>query len=172
MATADDVRAKPRSTILDQLAREKSARESEPASAPGTGNGGGGDDGGLDGPERTDPLPRPGMPYVAHARRVSKPQMTLSFVGKDYLPDGYAYANMERVWMEQPEKEGSKPVLKARFYGSVVTEVTIEGRHLHTLYDAIAMHLMPWVWEHPSPRDFADENETVIRKITPKLIQS
>ena len=25
---------------------------------------------------------------------------------------------------------------------------------------------MPWVWEHPSPADFADENATVISQIT------
>jgi hypothetical protein len=165
MATSDNVQVKPRSTIIEQLTRAKTASESESAND-------GENAAGPDGPERSDPLPRPGSPYLAHARRTAKPQMTLFFVGKDYLPDGYSYANLERVWLAASEKEGSGPVLKARFYGSVVTEVTIEGRHLHTLCNAIGMHLMPWVWEHPSPRDFDDENETVIRKITPNIITS
>ncbi len=156
---------KPRSTLLAAIGKGETARPSEPAH-------GGGDGGGPDDPERTDPLPRPGTPYLAHARRASKPQMTLFFVAKDYLPDGYAYANLERAWLAEPSKEGSGPVLMLRFAGSVVTEVMIEGRHLHTLCNAIGMHLMPWVWEHPSPRDFSDDSATVIRKITPKIITS
>jgi hypothetical protein len=156
---SDNLAVKPRSTLLTAISRGESARPPEPAH-------GGGDGGGPDDPERSDPLPRPGTPYMAHARRTAKPQMTLFFVGKGYLPDGFSYANLERVWLEESEQQGSGPVLVARFAGSVVTEVTIEGRHMHTLCNAIGMHLMPWVWEHPSPRDFTDDNATVVRKIT------
>lgn len=157
------VSARPRSSLLDTITR-KAAPAAEAVSEPP-------ESGGPDSTERSDPLPRPGMPYLAHARRASKPQMTLFFVGKDYLPDGYSYANLERVWLAASEKEGGGPVLKARFAGSVVTEVTIEGRHLHTLCNAIGQHLMPWVWELPSPHDFDDESETVIRKISFKFPQ-
>jgi hypothetical protein len=157
MATNDSVRVRPGSSILDGLGKAKTAREPEPFEDDEK-------DAGPNGPERSDPLPRPGQPYQAHARRAAKPQMTLFFVGKDYLPDGYSYANLERVWLADAKKEGSGPVLMLRFYGSVVTEAMIEGRHLESLCNAIGMHLMPWVWEHPSPKDFTDENETVIRK--------
>jgi hypothetical protein len=150
------VRMKPKSTILDEIDKVAATRRTETDS----------DQGGSEAPERADPLPRPGDAYRAHARRAAKPQMTLFFVGKDYLPDGYSYANLERVWLEDAKTPGSGPVLKARFYGSVVVEVAAEGRHMHSLCNAIGMHLMPWIWEHPSPKDFAGDNETVIRKFT------
>jgi hypothetical protein len=158
MDTNDSVRTKPRSTILADLGKAKTARG--PADDAET------ETDAANAPERADPLPRPGDAYLAHARRAAKPQMTLFFVGKDYLPDGYSYANLERVWLEDAVTPGGVPVLKARFYGSVVVEVAMEGRHLHSLCNAIGHHLMPWVWEHPKPKDFTEEAETVIRKIS------
>jgi hypothetical protein len=152
------VRVRPRSTILDEIDKLAAARGPEP----------GNDDG--DGPERSDPLPRPGDAYMAHARRTAKPQMTLFFVQRNYLPDGFAYANLERVRLVDSEKQGSGPVLVARFSGSVVTEVVIEGRHLHPLCNAIGMHLMPWIFEHPSPRDFTEEKATLIRSIALRTV--
>jgi hypothetical protein len=148
-------RVKPRSTLLEDMARATTARS--PETSP---------DDGDDGPERSDPLPRPGDPYRAHARRAAKPQMMLFFVQKDYLPNGYSYANLERVRLEASEKSGTGPVLVVRFFGSVVTEAVIEGWHLNSLCNAIGMHLMPWIWEHPSPRGFAGDQETIIRSIT------
>jgi hypothetical protein len=90
-------RVKPRSTLLEDMARATAARS--PETSPDDGN---------DGPERSDPLPRPGDPYLAHARRAAKPQMMLFFVQKDYLPNGYSYANLERVRLEAADRSGDR----------------------------------------------------------------
>jgi hypothetical protein len=42
----------------------------------------------------------------------------------------------------------------------------IEGRHLHSLYHWIGLHLVPWLCEHPSPADFADDKAMLIKRIT------
>lgn len=163
MATNDSsVRTKPRSTILDEISRAEAARRPETATEPVV----------SDALERSDPLPRPGDAYLAHARRAAKPQMMLFFVQKDYLPNGFAYANLEQVRLVDAEKPGTNPLLVVRFSGSVVTEAVIEGRHLHSLCNAIGMHLMPWLWQHPSPKDFAGEDATVIRNITFRLVKT
>ena len=123
-------------------------------------------------PERADPLPRPGDAYLAHARHANQPQLTLFLVGKNYLPDGFAYANLERVRLVESDKPGIGPVLVARFSGSVVAEVMIEGRHLHSLCNSIGLHLLPWVWEHPSPKDFADADAPLIKRITVRVVEN
>lgn len=116
--------------------------------------------------ERDDPLPRPGDAYRAYARRLARPIPTLFLVSRDYLPNGFSYANLERVWLEQSDKPGMAPLLIARFYGSVVTEAVIEGRDLHSLCHGIGRHVIPWMWEHPSPKDFANDDEPLIRRIS------
>jgi hypothetical protein len=122
---------------------------------------------GLDGAlDKVDPLPRPGDPYKVAGRHGNKPDLTIHFVLKDYSYEGFSYADFERVRLLPSKKPGSGPVLIVRFSGSVVTEVTIEGRHLHSLYNSIGLHRLPWVWEHPSPADFTDEKAAVISKIT------
>lgn len=122
----------------------------------------------LEGPavERTDPLPRPGEPYRMHARHGNKPELTLHFVLKDFAYEGFSYADCERVRLVPGDKPGSGPVLLLRFNGSVVTDVRIEGRHLHSLYHWIGLHQVAWVWEYPGKAEFADEAEPIIRKIT------
>ena len=117
-------------------------------------------------PERADPLPRPGDAYKACGRTANRPQLTLFLVGKDYLPDGFSYANLERVRLVASEKSGCGPSLVLRLSGSVVTEAVIEGRHLGSLANGLGLHVVPWLWEHPSPNDFGDEREPLIRKIT------
>lgn len=117
-------------------------------------------------PERDDPLPRPGDPYRANARNGNKPELTLHFVLKDFTYEGFSYADFERVRLVPGDNPGGGPVLIVRFSGSVVTDVRIEGRHLHSLYHRIGLHGVSWVWEHPGPSDFADEAEPIIRRIT------
>jgi hypothetical protein len=117
-------------------------------------------------PERSDPLPRAGDAYKASARSATRPQLTLFLVGKDYLPDGFAYANLERVRLIASEDPISGPNVVLRFTGSVVTEVVIEGRHLSSLANNLGLHVLPWLWQHPNPSDFANEHEPLIRKIT------
>lgn len=123
-------------------------------------------------PERPDPLPRPGDAYMAHARRTPHPQMTLFLIGRDYLPDGFSYANLERVRLVDSENAGGAPALVLRFSGSVVIEAVIEGRHLHPLCNAIGLHLVQWLWEHPSPNDFASDKDPFIKKITVRQVEN
>jgi hypothetical protein len=113
-----------------------------------------------------DPLPKAGDPYKICGRHGNKPDLTIHFVLKDYSYEGFSYADFERVRLVASKKPGSGPVLILRFNGSVVTEVTIEGRHLNSLYHWIGLHRLPWIAEHPSPADFADKNAAVISKIT------
>ena len=79
---------------------------------------------------------------------------------------GFSYADCERVRLVPAEKPGGGPVLIVRFSGSVITEAVIEGRHLHSLYHAIGLHQMPWIWEHPAPADFTNDKATLISRIT------
>jgi hypothetical protein len=155
MATDDSVlRMRPKSTL--PTASGRAAVQAEVPETPSSPVA-----------ERADPLPRPGDPYKAYANRMPHPQMTLFFVSRDYLPDGFSYASLERVRMVASDKAGGgPPLLVMQFSGSIVTEVIIEGRHLYPLCNAIGLHSMPWVWEHPSPRDFAGDDKPLIRKIT------
>jgi hypothetical protein len=117
--------------------------------------------------ERIDPLPRPGIAYKAHGTHTPKPQTSLFLIDPEYLPDGHAYANMQRCYMEGDKKDpGKGPVLVLDFTHA---GVRIEGRKLYTLCHLIGLHKMPWVWQHPSPGEFRDDNATLIRKITVTL---
>jgi hypothetical protein len=116
--------------------------------------------------ERSDPLPRPGDTYKAASRHAAEPQLALHFILKDFSYEGFSYGDFERVRLVPGERPGSGLVLVLRFNGSVVTEVTIEGRHLHPLYHWIARGLISWVWEHPGAADFLDEAVPVVRKIS------
>ena len=116
-------------------------------------------------PDKADPLPRPGDAYRVAGRHGNKPALTIHFVLKDYSYEGFSYGDFERLRLLPAEKPGGGPVLIVRFNGSVVTEAVIEGRHLHSLYHSIGLHRLPWIWEHPSPADFGDENAAVISRI-------
>jgi hypothetical protein len=121
--------------------------------------------------DKSDPLPRPGDAYRVAGRHGNKPDLTIHFVTKDYSYEGFSYGDLERVRLVPGNKPGSGPVLILRFSGSVVTEVTLEGRHLHPLYHWIGLHRLPWVWEHPSPADFTDKDAAIISRTTLNLIE-
>ena len=111
------------------------------------------------------------MPYKVHGRHGNKPDLTIHFVTKDFRYEGFSYGDCERVRLAPGEKPGGGPVMILRFNGSVVTEVMMEGRHLHSLYNWIGLHRVPWIWEHPSPAQFADEKATLISRITISQIE-
>lgn len=115
--------------------------------------------------ERVDPMPRPGDAYKAHGRPEKKPDLSIYFVTRDFGYRGFSYGVFGEVLFLPGDKPGSNPVLTVRF-NFVATEVVIEGRNLHAIFNGIMLHRMPWVWEHPSPKDFRDDNATVISKIT------
>ena len=117
-------------------------------------------------PEQTDPLPRPGSAYKPHGRPANKAQATLYFVTKGHVFEGFSYAYLERIRLLPSTTPGGSLVLVVRFAGSVVTEVTIEGRNLHALCNLIGLHLLPWVWEMPGRADRQDDAAVVVSKIT------
>jgi hypothetical protein len=80
--------------------------------------------------------------------------------------EAFSYGDFERVRLVPSEKPGCGPVLVIRFDGGVVTDVTLEGRHLHGLYNGVGQHRLPWIAEHPSPADFADENAMLVSRIS------
>ena len=141
-----------------QEAVDSASKPESPAAGPGAGS------------DVADPLPKPGDAYKAAGRHGSKPDLSIHFVLKDYSYEGFSYADFERVRLVTSKKPGSGPLLILRFSGSVVTEVTIEGRHLRPLYFLLGQHRMPWLWEHPSPADFADPDAAVISRITIEAI--
>jgi hypothetical protein len=116
-------------------------------------------------PDKVDPLPRPGDAYKVAGRHGNKPDLTIHFVTKEFAYEGFSYGDFERVRLVPGDKAGGGPKLIVRFSGSVVTEVTIEGRHLHSLYHWIGLHRLPWVWEHPAPGSFTDEAAPIIKRI-------
>lgn len=150
-----------RSAYSPSSIRSKVHKEAEPAPETGT------PEAGLDrASDKVDPLPKPGDPYKVAGRHGNKPDLTIHFVTKNFTYEGFSYADFERVRLLPAEKPGGGPVLIVRFNGSVVTEVKIEGRHLHSLYHWIGLHRLPWVWEHPSPANFTDEKSAVVSRIT------
>lgn len=114
-------------------------------------------------PEKPDPLPRPGDAYRVHGRHGNKPELTLHFVTRDYGYEGFSYADLRRVRLLTSSKPGTGPVMVLRFGD---TEVRLEGRHLHALYNSIGLHRVPWVWEHPSAADFPDDKATLVSRVT------
>ena len=80
-------------------------------------------------PEQDDPLPLPQEAYKAHSRAANKPQPTLYFVTRGHAFEGFSYACLERIRLLPPKHPGGGLLLVLRFSGSVVTEVTVEGRN-------------------------------------------
>ena len=122
-------------------------------------------------PDKVDPLPKPGDPYKVAGRPSNKADLTIHFVTRDYSYEGFSYADFERVRLLPSERPNGGPVLIVRFHGSVITDVVIEGRYLHSLYHDIGIHRLPWVWEHPSPTQFSDEKAPIISRITFRQVE-
>ncbi len=96
------------------------------------------------------PLPTATTPYdKAHSLIANAPLPTIFFLDTGQLPRGFSNATLEAVWMTAPQKPGGSPVLVARFNGSVVTEVRIEGRNQLGLCDLVGRHLIHWVRQCP-----------------------
>jgi hypothetical protein len=105
-------------------------------------------------PEQHTSLPAPGSPYhEAYLRIGNRPLSTIFFLTEGDLPHGFAYHNLEEVWMAEPKKPGASPDLMVRFNGSVVKEVRIEGRNLLPLCEWIGRHLILWLRTHPTGTD-------------------
>jgi hypothetical protein len=125
-------------------------------------------------PKKSDPLPRPGDKYRAHARflnRLDIDQRLIHFVDKECWCEGYAYSDLRRVRWLAPATEGSGPVIELRFVESVITDVRIEGQNLEDVHHWISEGTMPWVWERPAGFKTRDDNAVVITRITVQTVE-
>ena len=120
-------------------------------------------------PKKSDPLPKPGDAYRAHARflnRLSSDQKLIHFVDKDCWCEGYAYSDLRRVRWVKGDNPAGGPVLELRFVEAEITEVRVEGRNLEDIHHWISEGAMPWVWEQPPGFKSRDDNAVVITRIT------
>ena len=117
------------------------------------------------------PLPAAGDAYRAYSRLSSRPVPSLFFLPKTMLPSGFLYHGLERVWMEGGERPGAAPRLIARFSGSEVTEVVMEGRNLLPLCLGLGRMAVAWVWALPANQAAEDDAATVVRSIAFRRVQ-
>ena len=120
-------------------------------------------------PKKSDPLPKPGDGYRAHARflnRLGNEQRLIHFVTSDFLCEGFAYSDLRRVRWVPGADAGGGPVIELRFVEAVVTEVRIEGRNLDDIHYWISEGVMPWLWEQPKGFKPREDGVPVITGIT------
>jgi hypothetical protein len=118
--------------------------------------------------KKSDPLPRPGDPYRAHARflnHMANAARMIHFVRGDFTCEGFCYSDLRRLRWLPASEPGSGPVLLLRFVEAEITEVRIEGRHLEDIHHWIGEGVMPWVWEQPAGIR-ARNDAAVITRIT------
>ena len=80
--------------------------------------------------KKSDPLPKPGDPYRAHARflnRLHADTPMIFFVLKDFSYEGFRYSDLRRLRWLPASKPGQGPSLLLRFVEADITDVTIEG---------------------------------------------
>lgn len=114
-------------------------------------------------------LPEPGSPYQAHARAANKPLYTLHCLLGAKGAVSFQYVNLDSHSEFRAEKEGQ--IIKLRFVGSKIWEVTIGGLNLWKLYDGIHRHVTSWI--RLSDRGFAAgaDGEALITAIQIKEIE-
>jgi hypothetical protein len=114
-------------------------------------------------------LPALNAPYQAHARAANKPVYALHCLLGAKGCVSFEYVQLDSHSEFRAEKEGQ--IIKLRFVGSKIWEVTIGGLNLWKLYDLIHQHRMPWV--RLSDRGFAAgaDGEALITSIQIKEIE-
>jgi hypothetical protein len=119
--------------------------------------------------KKSDPLPRRGDPYRAHARFLGQLNLQprlIHFVLGDFVREGFAYGDLRRLRHLPSPDPGQGPVILMRFVEAEITDVLIEGRLLDDVYHWIGECAMPWLWEQPPGFKTADEGAAVITRIT------
>jgi hypothetical protein len=161
MALDDSVQARRRvqspSSILDAVNRtadshDPAAPKQAPRHEPEV----------IAAPDHADPLPTAESTYKAAGRNMARPLETIFFVPKGWLPRGFAYANLEEVYLRESDDPGQGPLLVVRFAGSRVTEVVMSGRLVKQLLDGLGRRVCPWLWELPRDKDFKSEDAPCI----------
>lgn len=114
-------------------------------------------------------LPAPGSPYQAHARVANKPVYTLHCLKGAEGCISFAYVQLDSHSEFKAGEHGQ--IIKLRFAGSKLWEVTITGLDLWRLYDSIHRHIMPWIRQ--SDRGFAAgaDGDPLIMGISVKEIE-
>lgn len=90
-------------------------------------------------------------------RPAAKPVFAIHFITQGTV-QSFQYMHLDSNSSYSPTRIG------LRFTGSKIIDVAIEGRNLWELYDYIHQHRMPWV--RVAARDFAQDGETVVTKIS------
>lgn len=112
-----------------------------------------------------DPLPKAGDAYKAHARVSNKPELMLGLLLTSVPLDAFAYGDLRRVRLLEPQVPGGGPVLCLRFMEAEISDVLIEGRNLLTLTDYLQMHRIRWLRECPKGKEPKDPAAPVITRI-------
>jgi hypothetical protein len=103
--------------------------------------------------------------YQAHARAGNKPLHSIHLILRDQSIRTCQYLHLESGSSFTTLPQGKGHRLTLRFSSSTAIGIVIEGRGLWRLYDYIAQHRMPWIYELPDGRDFEDARASVIRAI-------
>ncbi len=103
--------------------------------------------------------------YQSHARPGNKPLPSLHFILRDRSIRSCQYMHLESGSSFENLPQGQGHRLTFQFSNATAIRVVIEGRNLWRLYDYVAQHRMPWVYELPDGRDFEDAWAPVIRTI-------
>lgn len=153
---------KPKSSILQMLDADPEVLTREPASpvpaSPAAS---------LAGLGELTLLPQAGDPYVAHARQSVGSETTLFCIDRDGNFEGFAWNTYDRIRLVKPELPGGGPVLVVRFYGSEITEVSIEGRNLDALRVFLGQCRVMWIRELGEAKAFGlGASEAVITRLT------
>ncbi len=114
-------------------------------------------------------LPSLNAPYQAHARATGKPVYTLHCLLGAEGCRSFAYVQLDSNSEFRAGEHGQ--IIKIRFAGTKIWEVTITGLMLWKLYDGIHRHVIPWV--RRSDRGFAAgaEDDPIIMGIAIKEIE-
>ncbi|WP_337173562.1 hypothetical protein [Paludisphaera sp.] len=103
--------------------------------------------------------------YRAFAMPSYKPLPRVHFFLKDRAVRVGLYADLDSFPEYRPATGASGETLILCFKSRVITEVTIEGRHLWPLFDYLSLQRMPWMREMAAERDFEAEATPVIHRI-------
>jgi hypothetical protein len=116
-------------------------------------------------PEGNHAWPEEGSPYQAYAGLSCETEMTLTFLRDRGTCVGVPYARLERIEYQTESGFGGNERLSLRFACSGPMTITVEGRNLRPMAEAIGQHRLSWLREWPLSREEADSMNTVILRI-------
>ena len=115
-------------------------------------------------PPKAENLDESGLPdrtsgqYQPYSRPANKPLYSLHFVS----PAG-TVTSMQYVHLDSHSTYTAE-CITLTFLGIKAVKVAIHGRCLWKMYDLLHQHRIAWIMH--APRDFAQDGETVITKVT------